>query len=852
MNWKYKRDDFKRPCAQLNHVDAKLSFYEDRVDGFATLRLTAREKMTQIVLDANSLEIHSLRASPGNGEYEYKKDERKIVVPFGRVVDEGEEIVIDCSVTSYPDDIHLEGIYRDVTPEGCPQQYMSQCQQFGFQRILPIIDDCTAKCTFRTELEGDERYTHLISNGNLISDETKDGRRKVVYENPLPMAPYLFIACAGTWDVFADEVTYPDSGKKIKLEYLVPPGHRDGAIIPMKILKESILFQHELTGYSYPYDTYRTICMEKSLYGGMENTGNTTIITEAALVDKTISDRRMIYAYAVIPHEYEHNHCGSSVTMETVFDMWLNEGYTVNVERAYLHKVFGSAFMRSKEINEMRRAGGPFAEEEAGTAGSVVREGVNDPDEVVDAVTYVKSPEVLNTLSNLIGEEVYRKATDIYFKRYEGSNANTDQFLECFSWVKNFADGTPLPEGGVKELMNPWLFKRGFPSVNAQWSWDNGILKLKAESSGCFTVPVKWSAVSDGKDVMSGMFVLSEGVKEIEVDCAVRPDYISWNRGAAFYGVLSPNGMSAETLSLQIKSDPDGLNRIEAMRALYDLALAGDEKPWLDVFCDIFKDDKLPLNIKAALICFPSEPVDRKLRGAVDRNARRVRELCRAASKRIGIDAVAEELEKCFRFRGELPEMILVRSIKKSLMEILSEIDLQEAWLLMEQELERSDNMTDRISALTAIMRSCNPNRKAILEANGDSLRSSLNGYTSYLGIVASSPHKDVFEDIAKEEAREGWSISHPGLSRALYCAAAGNAEMIYTSEGLHWLEKTIVKYAKVSEYNALRLLTAVEGYRNFNLELSAKCKSLLEKVSQELPYEKYAFIGGKLKSLLT
>jgi hypothetical protein len=160
--------------------------------------------------------------------------------------------------------------------------------------------------------------------------------------------------------------------------------------------------------------------------------------------------------------------------------------------------------------------------------------------------------------------------------------------------------------------------------------------------------------------------------------------------------------------------------------------------------------------------------------------------------------------------------------------------------------------MTDRISALTAIMRSCNPNRKAILEVNGNNLRASLNGYTSYLGIVASSPHKDVFEDIAKEESREGWSISHPGLSRALYCAAAGNAEMIYTSEGLHWLEKTIVKYAKVSEYNALRLLTAVEGYRNFHPELSAKCKSLLEKVSQELPYEKYAFIGGKLKSLLT
>ena len=61
-----------------------------------------------------------------------------------------------------PSDTILEGIYRDTTPPGCPQQYMSQCQQIGFQRILPIIDDCTAKCTFRTTLEGDSRYDSTV------------------------------------------------------------------------------------------------------------------------------------------------------------------------------------------------------------------------------------------------------------------------------------------------------------------------------------------------------------------------------------------------------------------------------------------------------------------------------------------------------------------------------------------------------------------------------------------------------------------------------------------------------------------------------------------------------------------
>ena len=619
----------------------------------------------------------------------------------------------------------------------------------------------------------------------------------------------------------------------------------------MKILKESILFQHELTGYTYPYDTYRTICMEKSLYGGMENTGNTTIVTDAALVDETIDDRRLVYAYAVIPHEYEHNHCGSSVTMESVFDMWLNEGYTVNVERAYLHKVFGSAFMRSKEIDEMRRSGGPFAKEEAKTAASVVREGVNDPDEVVDAVTYVKSPEVLNTLSNLIGEEAYRNATELYFKRYEGSNANTDDFLECFDSVKTFADGTALPEGGVKKAMAPWLFETGFPSVETEWKWENKVLKLKASTANGFAVPVKWAAVADGKDVAEGMFVLSKASREIEVECETKPDFVSWNRGCAFYGVLAEKGISKETLVLQAKSDPDNLGRIEAMRALYDLALAGESDAWLDVFANAFGDPSIPLSVKAAMTCFPTEPVDRKLRGAVERNAKRIRELRKIAAEKTGEKKLVESLVSLSGETHDLPGGILARVLKNSVREMLSSLDTSVAWLALENNLGKSSNMTDRLSALKAILRSNHPGRKRILEEQGNDLRKSLNGYTGYLAVVASSPHEDVFDDIAKETKRDGWDISHPSLSRALFCAMVSNAETIYTPRGLEWLEKTIVRYAKTSEYNAIRLLVPIEGYRDFEEPLSSKCKELLARVSEALPFGEYPFIGGKLQSLM-
>ena len=48
MDYVYKRSEFKRPPAQLEHVDLKLSFYEDRVEASGTLHCRARETMREI------------------------------------------------------------------------------------------------------------------------------------------------------------------------------------------------------------------------------------------------------------------------------------------------------------------------------------------------------------------------------------------------------------------------------------------------------------------------------------------------------------------------------------------------------------------------------------------------------------------------------------------------------------------------------------------------------------------------------------------------------------------------------------------------------------------------------------
>ena len=846
-------------------MDVRLAFFEDRVEGTGTLHLRAREAVRKVILDC---------------------DGEKVPYALDREYAPGERFTIDVEHTCHPDDRRLEGIYRDVTPPGCPQQYMSQCQQYGFQRILPVIDDCTAKCTFRTVLEGDARYTHLISNGDRVDDTMADGRRTVVYENRKPMAPYLFIACAGTWDVLVDEVEYPDTHRRIRLEYLVPPGHVDGARVPMEILKKSILFQHELTGFEYPYETYRTICMEKSLYGGMENTGNTTVITEAALIDETIPDKRLVYAHGVIPHEFEHSHCGSGVTMETVFDMWLNEAYTVNVERAFIAREFGSAFARRMEINALRETGGAFAEEEGGAASAVVREGVNDPDEVVDAITYDKAPEVLNTLRSLLGADAYDAAWREYFRRFDGGNANTDDFLKVFGETTG---------RDVAVLMRPWLFDAGHPTVTAKWSWEDGTLTVDLSRDKDYVIPVPFALVKDGRDVASGTFIL-DGPRQTFTTRCPKPDFISWNRGCGFYGVLVVEADETE-LALQVRTDPDGGNRVEAMRMLRD---KGATETWLALYEEMF-NQSIPcaatidgdLGTFAALLSIPADSLDRRRRAFVRENVREMRALRAAAARRVFKDFKVHKVfnvlndinaptppavlndptppavlndpkslaaitdHKDFKYPNDLKFLndlsataIVRRAYESCILNLLAAANVPEAWAAIRAYLDSAANITARLNALRALVASDDPRRYETLAAHGEELRRSLNGYIGYLGVVASDPHESVFAALAAEEAREGWSITHPALSRALYCGFTTNGDQLWTDKGLAWLEATLVKYAQVSEYNAIRLLAPLMNWKWFSEDLRTKVDGLLARVSSALPFERYPFIGGKLRAM--
>src|SRR5208283_1608532 len=205
--YKYRREDFGPLPVILHHLTIYINFTENCVEAGNCLEMTARHNLDDVAFDANNLEIITVDLCDGPEDkqgmplfYEYIHDKNRLKVKLPRRMSSGERFFIKTFTRCFPSDHILEGIYKDSTPPGAPQQYMSQCQQWGFQRIMPIFDDCRAKCTMTTTIEADSAYTHLISNGNVsrtlnpegrpVPKKGSPGRQVITFENSVPMAPY--------------------------------------------------------------------------------------------------------------------------------------------------------------------------------------------------------------------------------------------------------------------------------------------------------------------------------------------------------------------------------------------------------------------------------------------------------------------------------------------------------------------------------------------------------------------------------------------------------------------------------------------------------------------------------------
>lgn len=688
--YRYTRASFGPLATKPRHLDLTFDLTEERavVTNITTFSHVGSEPLSQLSLDAKDLEIKKVELFKTNsvqlGEtsafvehvaglkdavplrFEEDKANFQLKIFFDEAMQPNSEFAIRLVTVARPTDHILEGIYYDYTPAGKPRTMITQCQQYGFQRITPCVDRMDAKPFYTTSIIADKRYSNVLTNGDLApgffdektgapvfhpapqteseSDDVKVERQLLKYHNhKVCMASYLFFLGVGTYVTYRRDLEYPD-GLSFTIELLVFPGlvKRDHAVIAINALYDHIMWnylaigpeQHEhveerkrlyalldereklkaeqrplvnstededvkatplsaekqarlaeiraeakelisvwkKTGYQYTGRIYREIAMQNSDYGGMENVGNTTILSSRLVPSDHLTDAGYIYMEGVKIHEYYHNINGSEVTGQSPFEIWLNEAVTVHVQREREDDIFGHDIMRLKQVlYALMPAVGPLAQDLSPNSKAVEPEGFNRTQELVSAMTYSKAPEFVRMVQMLLGKQ-FVKGLDHYYTVHRFGNATTAD------WIKSMeiASGRDL-----QRMARVWLKRTGYPQVTYTTAYDAEAktFTLSVKQTGFeskspaepWIIPVDWALVKDGSVTHEGVFELEEAEGKVVIpNVAAKPDFLSFARDWSFFGTYENLSGSADELRLQALSDPDVINRYFAYRSVVD------------------------------------------------------------------------------------------------------------------------------------------------------------------------------------------------------------------------------------------------------------------------------------------
>ncbi|QSZ66528.1 DUF3458 domain-containing protein [Methanofollis aquaemaris] len=907
-------EDFGELPVDVLHMDLMISVGDEVTGVGSRLHLRVRDRSVErLELNARDLEVLAASCEEFEASVEYNTKGHLLIFTFATPLPAGADLHLLTRTRCRPSDHLLEGLYYDVTPAGAPPTQITQCQQWGFQRIVPCFDDMMAKCTYMTTVVADERYTNIISNGDPLSAPRPygDGRQVVTFDNTItPMAPYLFFLGVGTYATFRREFEYPD-GRTFALELLAPPGSDPAAAEEaLEVLADGVLWVYLFTGpdqyhdlplrkaimarcherdrakadgdgdgervaalraelaarvgeiipgYAYTGTVYREIGMQNSDYGGMENVGNTTITTNRLMPFPQMTDRAFEYMVRVKVHEYYHNLNGSEVTGKTPFEIWLNEAVTVHVENQHFGFFFGEEYARLQTVLDLvDPETGTFALDEGAASMPIEPDGFNDPNELITGVTYVKSPEFVRMVETVVGKEAFVQGLGVYHRRFAHGNASRQDWLEAMEGVSGRCLG---------EMAGVWLKQTGYPEVRMTHRYDPSrrtctlaFEQETREGAEPWIFPLTVALVAaDGVDLAEQTHLVRGRHETMVFEDVDAPAYLSVNRGYTFYGRVTDDAAPA-ALFLQARTDPDLIARFSAFQRCAEVEMLGLLADPAAVpsaeFCTLYADlaDDTDLMRRAGgqfLTIFESVTNPRYAHRYTALHDARVRLLRGIAA------AHQERLIALYRRYAAAPtdrspSAIKARQVKNAVLQVLAALDTSEIHALIKEQFDDAQCATDRIAAFAAYLDSSAPDRRAVLDAFEEESKEHPVSWETFLAVVAGSSAPDALDLVQRVTASPSFRMEQSNDQRALFGRFARNRQLsLETPEGREYLAEVLGRLGRVNEYNTVSALEVFGALDRMAEEHQAPLVGVLLSVMRAVDPEKQPSVYHTARRLL-
>lgn len=451
----------------------QLSFdlYEEYADVFSVLHFTRNNEAKSsdsLVLQGQDLTLCSLEIVGEamepivltQNQYSIEGDELTIA-SLASLVGEGfSRFELRCHTRIEPqNNTALEGLYKSK------KMFCTQCEAEGFRRITYYYDRPDVMSSFTTCIAADKaRYPILLSNGNKVDEGEVVGsnceRHWVSWEDPFKKPSYLFALVAG--DLASVDSTFTTvSGREVELRIFVESKDLDKCDHAMDSLKRAMRWDEEVYGREYDLDIFMIVAVDDFNMGAMENKGLNIFNTSCVLANpKTTTDAGFQRVEAVVAHEYFHNWSGNRVTCRDWFQLSLKEGFTVYRDAEFSADMGSRAVKRVEDAAFLQTV--QFAEDAGPMAHSIRPESFMEISNFYTVTIYEKGAEVVRMINLLLGDEGFRKGSDMYFSRHDGQAVTTEDFVKAME----DASGVDLSQ------FRRWYSQAGTPELSVSDSYD--------------------------------------------------------------------------------------------------------------------------------------------------------------------------------------------------------------------------------------------------------------------------------------------------------------------------------------------------------------------------------------------
>ncbi|MBK5939025.1 aminopeptidase N [Halochromatium roseum] len=449
--------DYRPPEFLIDTVALRFELDDQHTEVEAELSLRRNPAATRgngdLRLDGEQLELKTISLNDRSlAPAEFQVEEDHLIVR--RVPD---RFQLQTRVRLHPSaNTALEGLYVSGG------MLCTQCEAEGFRRITYFLDRPDVMATYRVTLIADpERYPVLLANGNPAGEERlADGRLCVHWDDPFPKPSYLFAVVAGALSA-VEETFKTASGRRVPLRIYVEPGNEAKCAHAMQSLIRAMRWDEERYGREYDLEVFNIVAVSHFNMGAMENKGLNVFNAKYILASpESATDADFAGIEGVVAHEYFHNWTGNRITCRDWFQLSLKEGFTVYRDQEFSADMGSRGVKRIEDVRMLRARQFP---EDSGPMAHPVR-----PDSYIEinnfytATVYEKGAELVRMQAHLLGPKRFRKATDLYFERFDGQAVTTDDFVDCME----SAGGIDLTQ------FKRWYRQAGTPQLDCSDRYD--------------------------------------------------------------------------------------------------------------------------------------------------------------------------------------------------------------------------------------------------------------------------------------------------------------------------------------------------------------------------------------------